>query len=148
MNRSVWDILTEVAALVVVCLFALALVLLLSWTARGIWGAPVPPPKGLIAESLVGKWVYGYGPHADGRVWLFRDGTYTAYHTPDSVIHTGNWWVDGTAVELREWAYSPSTGGLTGPVPYRFDFRAGLSRGTCNGQRVSLSGRVPLDEVP
>jgi hypothetical protein len=147
MRRSAWDILAEAAALLVVCVVAVLLVLLLSWTARGVFGAPVPPPpRELPAGVLPGKWQYAWGGHENGTMWVFADGTYTAVHgSAHAGICGGTWAVEGWELVLTETVFYPMTGTHTAPQTYRvrFDGRslATLS-GVSNGTQVVLKNRV------
>ncbi|TXH99573.1 MAG: hypothetical protein E6Q76_19690 [Rhizobium sp.] len=119
-------------------------VLLLLLLALPLGAAPVPPaPKELPAAALTGRWHYRYGPHLDGRMWLYADHTYVAHHEPGGVIYHGVWWVDGKCLEIRERSFNPATGSEGGVAPYRFDFTRGLGCGTCNGQAAALTHRAP-----
>lgn len=113
--------------------------------------APVPPPPRTLAPAdLVGRWRYAYGSHADGVIWLFPDGTYSAHHQAGGTVYVGEWWCDGWALELRESSYTPGLGRSGGPHPYRFAFRPGPAGGPlcgdCAGVPVRLSGRRAIGE--
>jgi hypothetical protein len=99
-----------------------------------------PPPKELAREMMVGTWGYAYGSMEHGTLRLHADGSYCAWHYPDSACYyVGRWWATGGDVCLREWSCTGS-----GPIDYVFTFRVADFPhlvGASGPVRVVLTGR-------
>jgi hypothetical protein len=103
---------------------------LLGWAGceRLVCAAPVPPPRKLTRELLLGWWDYEYGHYRDGQLCLNPDGTYFARHQADHSLATvGVWWIENQALVLREFGFCMERG-LVGSGPAQYEFRLATDR--------------------
>lgn len=148
MNRACLDYLAELGCLVAMCVGTLVLAALLTWVGLKLAAAPVPPdPQDLTPEMLAGRWTYRWGEHDDGRIWLYPDGWYSAYHQDGGPVFFGQWGVRGRVLVLSESRLHAESGTLTEARVYRLHLTAGTA-GFCGGTPVSLSRRVPFPQEP
>ena len=70
--------------------------------ALSVW-APVPQPRPLTTEMMVGRWDYAWGQMADGWIEFHADGHYVSRHDPGiNPTFAGQWLVYEGVLTLKE----------------------------------------------
>lgn len=117
-------------------------------TRGGLSAAPVPKQKpveapALTVEKMAGSWSYAWDKWPDGVGRLDRDGTYSAaFPNHPQTVYFGTWTVEGETVVMSEYEHDLTTNARSGPVEYRFTFKASdwpnLSGKNKDGTRVGF----------
>ena len=128
-------------------MFRIALVLFL---AAGIApAAPVPTPRPLATDLLLGRWEYRWGTLPVGWIEFREDGRYfSAHRQVEWPEFMGHWWVRGDVLTIQE-GRCPCLDDLTAPTCLScYEIKLSTSdyptiAGTSYGTRVSFAKGQP-----
>lgn len=105
--------------------------------------APVPPPRKLTAEFLVGQWQYSWGGMRDGWIIFRADGRYlSSHHDLTNPTYAGTWELSGRTLTLFEGCAHGD--GCEWPSEFRTRYVVTLKPGDCSRVVGVYEGDTPV----